>query len=199
MEVKDFDDLPFGVSWVLREPMLRSSHALVVDGRVWLFEPTAAPEALARVALMGEPAAVVQLLDRHNRDCATVAAQLGVPHLKLPDSIPDSPFEVFPMVDIPRWKERALWWPEHELLLVPEAIGTGPYYRAGDEPAGVHPLLRAKPPGALRGRHPRYLLVGHGSGVIGDAAATAPETAVARARSDIPRMLVKLPRMLLRR
>src|SRR5688572_13936557 len=150
MEVKDFDDLPFGVSWVLREPMLRSSHALVVDGRVWLFEPTAAPEALSRVALMGEPVAVVQLLDRHNRDCAAVAARLGVPHLKLPDSIPGSPFEVFSMVDLPGWKERALWWPEHELLLVPEAIGTGPYFRAGDEPAGVHPMLRAKPPGALR-------------------------------------------------
>jgi hypothetical protein len=197
MEIKDFDELPFGFSWVLREPMLRTSHALVADGRVWLFEPTAVPEALARAKQLGEPAAVVQLLDRHNRDCAAVAARLGVPHLKVPDSIPDSPFEVFTTVDVPRWKERALWWPEHELLFVPEAIGTGPYFRAAGEPAGVHPMLRAWPPGALRGRRPQHLLVGHGSGVHGDAAVT--DTALARSRRDIPRLLVKLPRMLLRR
>jgi hypothetical protein len=199
MEVKDFDQLPCGFSWVLREPMLRTSHALVDDGRVWLFEPTAVPEALARVAQLGEPVAVVQLLDRHNRDCAAVAARLGVPHLKVPDTIPDSPFEVFSMVDVPGWKERALWWPEHDLLFVPEAIGTGPYFRLGDEAAGIHPMLRAWPPGALRGRTPQHLLVGHGSGVHGEAAATAPDTALERSRRDIPRMLFKLPRMLLRR
>jgi hypothetical protein len=199
MEVKDFDERSFGLSWVLREPMLRTSHALAVDGRVWLFEPTAAHEALARVAQLGEPAAVVQLLDRHNRDCATVAAQLGVPHLKLPARIQDSPFEVFPTVDLPRWRERALWWPEHEVLLVPEAIGTGPYFRAADEAAGIHPMLRPWPPGALRGRTPQHLLVGHGSGVHGEAATTAPDTALDRSRRDIPRLLVKIPRMLLRR
>jgi hypothetical protein len=199
MEVKDFDELPCGFSWVLREPMLRTSHALVADGRVWLFEPTAAPEALARAAQLGEPAAVVQLLDRHDRDCAAVAARLGVPHLRLPHTIPDSPFELFGVVDVPRWKERALWWPEPELLLVPEAIGTGPYFRAGDEAAGVHPMLRPWPPRALRGRRPRHLLMGHGSGVHGEAARGAPDAALDRARRDIPRWLGKLPRMVLRR
>ena len=47
-------------------------------------------------AALGEPAGVVQLLDRHNRDCAAVAAELGVPHLVVPDAVPDSPFEAIP-------------------------------------------------------------------------------------------------------
>ena len=36
--VKVYDEYPFGLSWVLEEGMLRTSHALVVDGKVWLVE-----------------------------------------------------------------------------------------------------------------------------------------------------------------
>ena len=196
MRVKAFEELPFGVSWVIHEPMLRTSHALADDGRVWLVEPVDAGDAVERAAGLGEPAGVIQLLDRHNRDCAAVAQRLGVPHLRLPDAIPDGPFEVVTVVDVPRWRERALWWPETEALLVPEAIGTGPYFRAGSEPAGVHPMLRLLPPGALRGRRPRHLLVGHGSGLHGPEAADAVEGALDGSRRDIPRWLAKLPRLI---
>lgn len=59
--------------------MQRASHALAVEGRVWLVDPVDAPELEARIRLLGEPAGVVQLLDRHGRDCAAWAARLGVP------------------------------------------------------------------------------------------------------------------------
>ena len=54
---------------------------------------------------------MLQLLDRHNRDCAEVAQRLGVPHLKVPDAVPGSPFEAIPALRVPGWKETALWWP----------------------------------------------------------------------------------------
>jgi hypothetical protein len=196
MRVKTYDEGAFGFSWVIDEPMLRTSHALASGGRVWLVDPVDVAEALERAAALGEPAAVIQLLDRHNRDCAAIATRLGVPHLRLPDAVPDSPFEIIRVVDVPRWHERALWWEEQEVLLVSETVGTAPVFRAGSERAGIHPFLRAWPPGALRGRTPQHLLVGHGSGLHGPAAPEALETAHARARRDIPRLVAKLPSLL---
>ena len=37
--VRVYDEYAFGFSWVLEEGMQRSSHALVLDGRVWLIDP----------------------------------------------------------------------------------------------------------------------------------------------------------------
>jgi hypothetical protein len=61
--------------------MRRCSHALAVDGRVWIFDAVADEEALARVVELGEPAGVVQLLNRHYRDNAALAERLGVPRV----------------------------------------------------------------------------------------------------------------------
>jgi hypothetical protein len=193
MRVKCYDELPFGFSWVIREPMLRASHALAHDGRVWLVDPVDLPEPLERAAALGEPAGVIQLLDRHPRGAAAIAARLGVPHLRLPDALPGTPFEVIRVVDVPKWREIALWWPEREALVVADAVGTAPAYRAGSAPVGVHAFLRPFPPGALRGRRPRHLLVGHGSGLSGDTVADDLETALARSRREIPALLRKLP------
>src|SRR5689334_21316721 len=104
------DEQPFGLTWVLDEPMQRASHALADGGRVWLVDPVDVPEALDRVSALGTPAGVLQLLDRHNRDAAQIAGRLGVPHLRLPDAVPDSPFEMVKVIDVPGWHERALWW-----------------------------------------------------------------------------------------
>ena len=93
------------------------------DG-VWFVDPVDVPEAMERAAALGAPAGVIQLLDRHNRDCAAIAARLGVPHLKVPDAVPGSPFEVVRVLDVPGWHEAALWWPEHRVLVVAELIGT---------------------------------------------------------------------------
>lgn len=143
---------------------------------------------------LGEPAAVVQLLDRHARDCAAVARRLGVPHHVVPETLPGPPFELRSVVRSRWWREVALWWPERRLLLVADALGTSPYFRAGDEPAGVHPFLRLRPPRSLRGLEPEHLLVGHGEGVHHQP--TVVESALRTSRRRLPRLLLGLPRRL---
>lgn len=193
MRLRDIDTFAFGFSWTVDEPMRRTSHALAHDGRVWLVDPLDEPDAIERAQGLGRVAAVVQLLDRHNRDCAAIARRLEVPHVRVPGVLPDSPFDVLPTVRVPRWRESALWWPDRGVLVVPEAVGTAPIYTAGLAPAGIHLLLRLRPPGRLREMQPEHLLVGHGEGVHGTGAAPALEQAYARSRRDLPRVLLGLP------
>ena len=183
-----------GLTWVVDDAMRRASHALVDEGRVWLVDPVDVPEAIDRATGLGELAGVVQLLDRHPRDGKALAARFGVPYLRLPASLPGTPFEVVTVVDVPKWRELALWWPERQALVVPEAVGTAPYFKATDQDAGVHMMLRLKPPGRLRTFAPQHLLVGHGPALHGAAVAPALADAVARSRRDLPAVLVKLPR-----
>jgi len=190
-----YDEYPFGFSWWPREAMTRTSHALDTGDGVWLIDPVDVPEAIERATALGTPAGVVQLLDRHNRDCAALAARLGVPHLRVPDAVPGTPFSVICVLDLPRWRERALWWPERRALVVAEVVGTNGMYALGSGPAGMHPLVRAVPPGALRHYEPEHLLVGHGRGVHGPLAAGALEDAYDRARKDLPKLALKLPGM----
>ena len=193
-KLRGYDEYDFGLSWVVEEQMGRASHALRDDsGGVWFVDPVDVPEAIERAVALGPLAGVVQLLDRHNRDCAALAARLGVPHLRLPRAIPGSPFTVVPVLDVPRWRELALWWPERRVLVVSEMIGTNGAYAIGDGPAGVHTLLRWVAPRALRGYTPEHLLVGHGPGVHGAEAKPALETAYRRSRIDLPKTLVTLP------
>ncbi|WP_210495873.1 hypothetical protein [Patulibacter sp. SYSU D01012] len=197
MSVRLHDDAPHALTWVVREPMARASHALVDDGRVWLVDPVADDEALERAAALGEPVGVLQLLDRHNRDAAAVARRFGVPLVRLPGVLGGTPFEVLPVVDRRWWREVALWWPERRLLLVPEALGTVPYFTLGQGPVGVHPALRATPPTLLRGFAPERLLVGHG-GPVGEDAAGAVVRALAHPRRDVLAGLRRLPGLLRR-
>jgi hypothetical protein len=185
-----------GLTWVMREPMARACHALAVDGRVWLVDPVDEPEAMAAVAALGEPAGVLQLLDRHNRDCAAIADRLGVELVVNPDTVPATPFELVPLIRWPGWRETALWWPAEAVLVVPEAVGTAPAFAIGSGPIGVHPMIRLVPPRALRRFAPRHLLVGHGLPVHGPEASSGLREALARSRRDIPRLALKLPALI---
>jgi hypothetical protein len=193
--ILEYDEFGFGLSWVLDEPMERSSHALVDDGRVWFVDPVDVDEAMDRALALGEPAGVIQLLDRHDRDCAQIAERLGVPHLRLPDAIPGSPFEVLKVVNLPRWRELALWWPAQRALVVSEAVGSGPMFRSGDVPAGIHMFLRLHPPGVLKRYEPEHLLFGHGDGMHGPDAADALRIAYKRSLRDLPGTIARLPKM----
>ncbi len=195
MRVRFCDDLgAAGFSWIVDEPATRTSHALAADGRVWLVDPVGWADALDRVPSLGQPAGVLQLLDRHNRDCATVAARFGVPHLVVPHAVPESPFDTVIVRNTRRWREVALRWPARGTLVVAEAIGTNPFFTGGGDPAGVHLLLRARPPrDAFRGLTPEHLLVGHGEGLHGSDAADGLRTALDSARTGLPRALVRLP------
>jgi hypothetical protein len=178
--------LDFSVSWTLQdEVMQRSSHALADGGRVWLIDPVDDEAGLAAAEGLGEVAGIVQLLDRHNRDCEELAGRYGVPRHRLPDVVPDAPFELGRTLWFPGWRELHLWWPERRLLLVSEAVGASPYFAAGRR-AGIHPMLRLKPSGSVRRLVPERLLFGHGQPVHEDAAA-ALEEAYANTWRDIPR------------
>jgi hypothetical protein len=190
-------DLPFGFTWTQDEPMARASHVLAEDGRVWIVDPVDSPGVVERAQALGEVVAVVQLLDRHNRDCAVIAARLGVAHLKVPSEVRDSPFEVVRVVHWPKWAENALWWPAQRALVVAEAVGTAPLFTLGTGPVGVHAMLRPVPPRkALGGFAPDHLLVGHGPAVDGDDARDGLRRALDGARRDLPRLFVQLPKLL---
>jgi hypothetical protein len=193
MDVRTYDDFGFGFTWVTDEALSRTSHALADGGRVWLVDPVDAGDALERASGLGRPAAVLQLLDRHNRDCAAIAARLGVPHLQVPDAVPDSPFEVIRALRVPTWRESALWWPARKALVVAEVVGTNALYTGGRGGVGMHLMLRLFAPGALRGYQPEHLLVGHGPPVHGPEAAEGLQEAYDRARRDLPRVLASLP------
>ena len=188
------DDLgPDGFSWIVAEPMTRTSHALAVGGRVWLIDPVDWSDAIDRTLALGEPAGVLQLLDRHNRDCAALADRLDVPLLVAPDEVPGSPFECIAVKRRKRWRETALWWPDSATLVVAEAVGTNGFYTGGKSPVGVHLLLRMTPPKVLAAYEPDRLLVGHGEGVHGPAAAAGLRHALEHSRGELPGVLVRLP------
>jgi glyoxylase-like metal-dependent hydrolase (beta-lactamase superfamily II) len=180
------DEQDFGFGWIVDdEAMRRTSHALLVDGGVWLIDPVDWTEAEERARSLGEPRGVVQLLDRHNRDCGKLAARLGVPHHIVPGRIDGAPFEFLPIVHNRWWREVALWWPQRRVLVCADVIGTLAYFRADDEPLGVHPVLRLWPPRSLRRVFPEHVLCGHGWGVHEDAARALHE-ALRTARRRLP-------------
>ena len=191
MGVRSIDEHGLGLSWVAADALYRGCHALADGGRVWLVEPVDAGDALERARALGDPVAVLQLYGNHGRDCAAVAQRLGVPHLKVPAALPETPFSVLPLHWGRLWREVALWWPERTALVVPESIGTSPLFAVGEGPAGMHPLRRLSPPWSLRAFLPEHLLVGHGAPLHGGDAGGGLIDALERARSDIPRVFVR--------
>jgi hypothetical protein len=194
MQVRFIDEFDQGLGWTPAEAELqeRCSHAVAVDGRVWVTDALDGEGVDERIRGLGEPAAVVQLLDRHERDCAAIADRLGVPlHVTPFGGVPDAPFEVIEVVNRRRWREVALWFPDERILVVADAIGTADYFRAGNEPVGVHPLLRLKPPReAFERLEPWHVLCGHGQGGHGEGVPVAVREALRTARRRLPRAFV---------
>jgi hypothetical protein len=193
--LRTIDETDFGVTWVMDEPMARASHALAKDGRVWIIDPVDDHDAMAKVAELGEPVAVLQLLDRHNRDCGQVAERLGVPLVVLPDEVKSTPFKTIDVVNNRLWKEKALWWPQKRVLVVAEAVGSNRMYKPTEAGAGIHIGLRLTPPKNSLGTYlPKHLLFGHGESIHGPEATTALQEAIDRSRKDIPGALLGLPK-----
>jgi hypothetical protein len=194
VELRYCDDFgPDGFGWIVEESMTRTSHALAAAGKVWFVDPLDWPEAIARALELGEPAGVIQLLDRHNRDCAALAAKLGVPHVVAPDDVPASPFTAVSVVSRRHWCESALWWPETRTLVVAEALGTNRFYTAGRTPVAVHLLLRLTPPRVLGDYEPDRLLVAHGEAVHGPETADVIDDALRTSRRGLPGVLLRAP------
>lgn len=188
------DESEVGLTWVEDDPMARASHALVSDGKVWIVDPVDDPDMMARVAELGTPIAVIQLLDRHDRDCKKVADRLGIPLVLLPDEMKGTPFQSIDVVNNRLWKEKALWWQAEQTLIVSEAVGTNAMFKPGEAGAGVHIMLRVKPPkNALGSYLPQHLLVGHGDPIHGPRATTALQEAMDRSRRDLPGAIIGIP------
>ena len=173
----------------------RAMHALRDGAQTWLVDPFHDRSFEDAVAELPPVAGVLQLLDRHNRDCAAIAGTLGVPLHKVPRSVPDSGLEIIPVVAQRFWNEVALWMPAARALVIAEAVGTAPLFGLG-RPAGLHPLMRPFPPrSALGGFGPELLLVGHGP-ALATGASAALDGALRHARGDFPKVLLRLPAVL---
>jgi len=187
--VRVVDDFEGGFGWQADEPefLERTSHAVLDHGKVWLFDAIDVDGLDDRVRALGEPAGVVQLLDRHARDSTALAKRLRVPvHVT-----PRGPSAVVPTVKVmwmPGWREVAAFV-DGRVLVVGDVLGTASYFRAPGELLAVQPFLRLFPPRALRGLAPEHVLCGHGTGVHGRAAAEALDEALRTARRRIPKWL----------
>ena len=138
-------------------------------------------------------AGVLQLLDRHDRDCEKLAQRHGVDLHRVPfGGIAGSGLEAVKVVDNRFWKEVAIHSPADRALIVPEAVGTAPYFRAGSERIGIHPMLRLTPPRRLAAFEPSHLLTGHGTGMHGPGTAAALADALDGSRRRIPEALVSI-------
>lgn len=210
-----FDEWDGGFSWRPEGegPMQRACHALIDEGRVWVIDPIDIDGIDERIKALGEPAAVVMLLDRHTRDCVTIAQRFEIPLLVPPgrssrlrglgddvdvqvlgDSLPQSSIEVIPLHRIDGvWLERALWWPERKTLVVAEVLGTHDFGTAPGEILGVHPTLRLSPPKRLLEYEPERIIVGHGC-VVADSASELMRDAIKNSRRFIPRYMMAFPK-----
>jgi hypothetical protein len=195
MEVRFVDEFEGSVGWTPAQAELRrrTSHAVASGGRVWIIDPLDGAGIDERIRGLGVPAGVVQLLDRHNRNCSALAERLGVPlHVTPFAGVEGAPFEVAKVLDVPGWHEAALWFPAERILVCADAVGSAPYFRARGERIGVHPLLRLWPPKSLARFEPMQLLVGHGEGLAGEAAAKALHAALRTSRRQIPSWLLAI-------
>lgn len=197
--VRFLDEGEWGFGWIEDAFLRRTSHAVAVDGRVWVIDPIEGDGVDARIRALGDPAGVVQLLDRHTRDSPAFAERLGVPHHEVPDVSPaGAPFEVFSVVRRKRWREIALWFPERRVLVTADCLVTVRAYRAPAERIAVHPLLRLTPPRQLARYDTAHFLNGHGDGVH-DGAAAAVRDALAGSRRRIPAWIASALRSAVRR
>jgi hypothetical protein len=168
--VEAVDEFHAGFGWIQAGFLQRCSHALISEERVWLIDPVDDAGLDERVRAAGTPAGVIQLLDRHQRDCVTLANRLAVPHHVVPLD-PVGSFEFVPVRMSRRWREVALWWPQERVLVCGDALGTVRYFGVGRARLGLHPFLRIRPPRQLADFEPSAILCGHGRGVFTEAAA----------------------------
>lgn len=209
---QEIDRWSDGVGWLAHpeEDMQRASHAFAVDGDVWVVDPVDAEGIDDLLAEFGEVTGVVLLLDRHTRDASTIAdrhdvavhvpywmdgvqTKLDAPIESVRTELGDTGYGVHPIIDNRFWHEAALYGEDTGQLIVPEAVGTAPFFRTEGEDLGVHPVLRLFPPKRLARLAPDRIAVGHGRGVDADATA-AIGRAIDRSRRTAPALYLDILR-----
>lgn len=211
------------VGWIAHpdEQMQRASHAFVDRNRdgnenetgedgVWLVDPLDAVDLDELLAEFGPVLGVVVLLDRHKRDADAIAQRHDVPVYRptwmdsideaingpvraLGTDLGETGYRVRKRLNLPIWKEAALYRPDDGSLLVPESLGTIDYFCAPSERLGVHPMLRLTPPNDLGGLAVEHVMVGHGPGITHDAQ-QAIRDAISGSRSRAPSLYLSVLR-----
>ena len=125
----------------------------------------------------------VQLLDRHNRDCRSVAERLGGCAPRRPAAAARVAVRPPPRRPLPLVAEVALWWPERRLLSSRTRSARFRVLPRGRRAAWACIRSYGRPR-SLRGLVPDHLLVGHGEGIHHHPAAL--EDALRTARRRIP-------------
>ncbi|WP_459808654.1 hypothetical protein [Halopiger thermotolerans] len=215
-DFEEIDRYDHGVGWIAHpdEQMQRASHAIEVDGDVWVIDPVDAEGIDDLLAEFGDVAGVVVLLERHTRDAAAVANRHKVPVYlhdsfsgvtgeleaavaRFGDELSDTGIEAHPIVGSRFWQEVVLFDPRDDTLIVPESVGTADFFRAGGERLGVHPMRRLVPPREALGEFdPERVVVGHGAGVLSNAD-VALEDALENSRRRAPGVYAKTVRQFL--
>src|SRR5436190_13196904 len=179
------------------DPMSRSSCALAVGGGCLVVDPVDGPGLDEALSGIGRVLGVVTLLDRHQRDAATVAARLSAPRM-MPVALGGAGLHVAgveerTVIDRPGWHESLLWLPDRRLLVCAETLGTADAFLARPrDRLGVHPLARIRPPRrAFDGIHPLVIAFGHGA-PLRDGASQALQRTLRTARRALPRHWARL-------
>lgn len=185
--LREVTEWPGGISWIAYpdERGQRASHALVTEAGVWVVDPVDADGLDDRLAELGEVAGVVVIHDRHTRDASEVARRHDVA-VHVPDwmdlvleklntaaeqvgsELPGTDYAVHQLIDTDDWEEAVLVNETTNTMIVPEALGTLPLFRANDNALGVHPGLD-EPPRRLTDWNPAWVLVGHGKSIHREA------------------------------
>lgn len=217
--LREIDRFDGGTGWIAHpeELMQRASHALVAGDDVWVIDPVDATGLDGLLSGLGTVAGVVVLFNWHARDAGAVATRHGVsvhvpswvnrvewrvdaPVERFDDELADTGYRALRIAPNPLWREAALLRQRDGTLVVPDSVGTAPYFRAPGERLGVSPYQRLWPPRrVLGGVAPERVLVGHGEGVLNDAV-EALSDALAGARRRTPAAIASnldsLPRVL---
>ena len=198
----DYGDITTWIAYP-EEMMQRASHLVQINEGTFVIEPVDHPQ-LDLVCDLSVADGVIVLMSRHSRDSLTIADRHDLP-IYVPEGVSsvrkklDTDVESLEslvdhhnlrLIDVVirrGWEEVALYLPESSTLIVPESLGTVPYFRAPGESIGVHPFIRLIPPRrAFAGVKPTRLFVGHGRPLL-DVEPGMVDHTLAMARRQLPR------------
>lgn len=200
------DEWPGGFGWIAHpdEYLKRASHAVKSPEGLWLIDPVETDQLADLLATRDPVAGVLVTLDRHTRDADQLARKHDVrvclpnplSHLRREFDAPTSTLGPFTratgfsasiVLDLPGWREVALYDGTGGTLLVGDTLGTAPYFSPPGERLSVHPMLRLVPPaGRFIAFAPERILVGHGEGIM-EGGSDALRAAFSAPRRGIPR------------
>lgn len=188
--------------------MQRTSHALAVEGDVWLFDPLDANGLDEKLASLGTVAGVVVLSSRHGRHAARLAQRhdvsihvpewfdvdFDVPVESFTEELNETGFEVLWRVD-DFVQEGVLFHPERNTLLVGDSLMTNPLL-CGEEGRleMALPFMRLRPPQV----DPELLdvervLVSHGKPVFENAQVALEDALAMEHRGRVSAIFLNIP------